>query len=75
MNIPTIAKKYFNKSSFVFFISINCKVSKGSLRYETILEELREKKTSQGRNFFFLKENRSDKMEKDPRNKKYDECH
>jgi hypothetical protein len=39
----------------VFFISINYKVSKGSSRYETILEELREKKGSQGKKFFFLK--------------------
>jgi hypothetical protein len=39
----------------VFFISINCKFSEGSSRYETILEKLRGKEGSQGGRFFFLK--------------------
>jgi hypothetical protein len=55
MSFSTIAKKNSNRSSFVFFISINCKVSKGNSSYETILEKIRRKKGSQGGRFFFLK--------------------
>jgi hypothetical protein len=73
MSLSTIAKKDSNMSSFTFFITINCKVSDGSSRYETILEKLGGQKRFTRREIFLLEENRGNKMDKDPRNKKHDE--
>jgi len=73
MSLFTIAKKDSNMSSFTFFININCKVSDGSSRYETILEKLRGQKRFRRREIFLFEENRGNKMDKDPRNKKHDE--